>query len=347
MNSKKNILKKTNYLKNTIFNRQHIFGFTKDGIKKDADQAGQDSFDIISRELGPNVFYFAVYDGHGIKGREASSFAREEIHKALIKSKETIQKMQERKEAEKFFSKLFTSVQKKFKKKSNDFDRSGTCAICILIVNNHSFIINLGDSRAVIGHNQQGQKIVYQMSIDHKANRPDEKERIEKNGGYVAVEREHGLGPFRVYSKSDDGPGLAVSRSLGDVFGHTVGVSAIPEISYKLLEENDCFIIIGSDGVWDVMSSPEVVGYVFEKIEKEITWQRQRIVEELVQECRNRWELINIYKEKIILEKMSSKEKEKEGGQNKDGGGVANRPQIRQNIDDITAVICFFGVNLE
>ena len=95
------------------------------------------------------------------------------------------------------------------------------------------------------------------------------------------------------------------------------------------------------------MSSPEVVGYVFEKIEKEITWQRQRIVEELVQECRNRWELINIYKEKIILEKMSSKEKEKEGGQNKDGGGVANRPQIRQSIDDITAVICFFGVNLE
>ena len=255
--------------------------------------------------------------------------------------------MQERKEAEKFFHKLFTTIQRKFKKKSNEFERSGTCAICILIVNNHSFIINLGDSRAVIGHNQQGQKIVYQMSIDHKANRPDEKDRIEKNGGYVAVEREHGLGPFRVYSKSDDGPGLAVSRSLGDVFGHTVGVSAIPEISYKLLEENDCFIIIGSDGIWDVMSSPEVVGYVFEKIEKEITWQRQRIVEELVQECRNRWELINIYKEKIILEKMSSKDKEKEGGNNKEGGNVASRPQIRQNIDDITAVICFFGVNLE
>ena len=44
---------------------------------------------------------------------------------------------------------------------------------------------------------------------------------------------------------------------------------------------------------------------------------------------------------------MSSKDKEKEGGNNKEGGGVANRPQIRQNIDDITAVICFFGVNLE
>ena len=39
------------------------------------------------------------------------------------------------------------------------------------------------------------------MSIDHKANRPDEKERIEKNGGYVAVEREHGLGQLEFIVK--------------------------------------------------------------------------------------------------------------------------------------------------
>jgi len=214
----------------------------------------------------------------------------------------------------------------------------------------------LGDSRAIIGHNQLGNKIVYQMSIDHKANRTGERERIEKSGGYVAMEHEKGLGPFRVYSKNDDGPGLAVSRSLGDVFGHTVGVSHYPEISYKLLEENDIFIVIGSDGIWDVMNSPEVVGYVFEKIEKEITWSRQRIVEELVQECRNRWELINIYKEKIIIEKMTAKEKEKENNNQNDNENMelnnnnsvkTNRPMVRQNIDDITGVICFFGIGTE
>ena len=177
------------------------------------------------------------------------------------------------------------------------------------------------------------------MSIDHKANRQDEKERIEKNGGYVAMEREGGLGPFRVYSKNDEGPGLAVSRSLGDIFGHTVGVSFVPEVSYKMLEESDYFIVIGSDGIWDVMNSAEVVGYVFEKIEKEMTWARQRIVEELVQECRNRWELVNIYKEKLLIEKMSAKEE----------GKISTnvRPQIKQNIDDITGVICFFTVNIE
>ncbi len=335
--------------------QQHIFGFTKDGLKKDADQAGQDNYDIISSDLGQNIYYFAVYDGHGIKGREASAFAKDEIHKYLIKEKIFIATLQERKEAEKFFNKIFTNVQNKFKKKNTDFETSGTCAICILIVNNHCFIVNLGDSRAIIGHNQLGNKIVYQMSIDHKANRSDEKERIEKSGGYVAMEHEKGLGPFRVYSKNDDGPGLAVSRSLGDVFGHTVGVSHFPEISYKLLEENDVFIVIGSDGIWDVMNSPEVVGYVFEKIEKEITWSRQRIVEELVQECRNRWELINIYKEKIIIEKMTAKEKEKENNSQNDNENMelnnntvkTNRPMVRQNIDDITGVICFFGVGTE
>ena len=281
-----------------------------------------------------------MYDGHGIKGREASQFAKDEIHKALIKDKEIIKKLSERREAEKYFQKLFTSIQGKFKKRSTDFEASGTCVIGILIVGNHCYIINLGDSRAIIGHNQQSnQKVAYQMSIDHKANRQDEKERIEKNGGYVAMEREGGIGPYRVYSKNDEGPGLAVSRSLGDIFGHTVGISHIPEVSYKMLEEQDYFILIGSDGIWDVMNSAEVVGYVFEKIEKEITWARQRIVEELVHECRNRWELINIYKEKLLLEKLSIKEENKVS--------TSVRPQIKQNIDDITGVICFFTVNLE
>ena len=281
-----------------------------------------------------------MYDGHGIKGREASQFAKDEIHKALIKDKEIIKKLSERREAEKYFQKLFTSIQGKFKKRSTDFEASGTCVIGILIVGNHCYIINLGDSRAIIGHNQQSnQKVAYQMSIDHKANRQDEKERIEKNGGYVAMEREGGIGPYRVYSKNDEGPGLAVSRSLGDIFGHTVGISHLPEVSYKMLEEQDYFIVIGSDGIWDVMNSAEVVGYVFEKIEKEITWARQRIVEELVHECRNRWEMINIYKEKLLLEKLSIKEENKVS--------TSVRPQIKQNIDDITGVICFFTVNLE
>ena len=208
----------------------------------------------------------------------------------------------------------------------------------VLIIGNQCYIINLGDSRAVIGAvNATSQKVAYQMSIDHKPNRPEEKERIEKNGGFIAIESPNSMGPYRVYSKNDEGPGLAVSRSFGDLFGHTVGVSHIPEVSYKLLDDTDMFIIIGSDGIWDVMNSAEVVGFIFEKIEKEPLWTRQRIVEELVSECRYRWEQINMYKERVLFERTM--EDVKLASNTKLG--------VKKNIDDITAVICFFTIMLD
>ena len=105
-----------------------------------------------------------------------------------------------------------------------------------------------------------------------------------------------------------------------------------------MLEEKDMFIVIASDGIWDCLNSSEAVGFIFEKLEKEMTWSKQRLVEELVQEARSRWELINIYKEKILLEKISL---------NNDNKTLGVRPTIKQNIDDITAVICFFNINSE
>jgi integrin-linked kinase-associated serine/threonine phosphatase 2C len=36
---------------------------------------------------------------------------------------------------------------------------------------------------------------------------------------------------------------------------HKIGVITEPEISFKELADDDKFIVIGSDGVWDVMSS--------------------------------------------------------------------------------------------
>lgn len=308
-----------------------------DGVKKELDQVGQDTFDIIHTGLGRNVRYFAVFDGHGVKGKEAAEFARDELKKALLKDIEIIQKLSERKEVEKYFHKLYNKIQSKFKKNPLDFDSSGACGISVLIIGNLCYIINLGDSRAVIGSLQEGaQKVAYQMSIDHKPDRPEEKERIEKNGGYIGNETPNTYGPYRVYSKNDEGPGLAVSRSFGDLFAHTVGVSNVPEVSYKVLEEHDMFIVIGSDGVWDVMNSAEVVGFIFEKIAKEPLWTRQRIVDELVGECRFRWEQINAYKEKVYYEK--SIEEIKTQGFKKG---------LKKNIDDITAIVCFFTILLD
>jgi integrin-linked kinase-associated serine/threonine phosphatase 2C len=45
---------------------------------------------------------------------------------------------------------------------------------------------------------------------------------------------------------------------------HKIGVIAEPEISFKELADDDKFIVIGSDGVWDVMSSAEAVGFILQ-----------------------------------------------------------------------------------
>ena len=73
-------------------------------------------------DLGNNIRYFAVFDGHGVKGKEASDFAKEEIKKALIKDQDIVQKFSDRKDVEKYFHKLYTKVQSKYRKNPLDFD---------------------------------------------------------------------------------------------------------------------------------------------------------------------------------------------------------------------------------
>ena len=49
-----------------------------------------------------------------------------------------------------------------------------------------------------------------------------------------------------------------MSRSLGDMIAHTVGVSADPEVSCFELSKRDKFIVIASDGVFDYLSNEEI-----------------------------------------------------------------------------------------
>jgi len=63
------------------------------------------------------------------------------------------------------------------------------------------------------------------------------------------------IGPERVWLKTEDIPGLAMSRSFGDAVACRVGVNAIPEISELRLTPNDKVIILASDGVWEFLEN--------------------------------------------------------------------------------------------
>ena len=54
------------------------------------------------------------------------------------------------------------------------------------------------------------------------------------------------------------GPGLAMSRSLGDTLAHSVGCSCEPDITHTVLGLKDRIIVVASDGVWDFLKNQVV-----------------------------------------------------------------------------------------
>ena len=68
--------------------------------------------------------------------------------------------------------------------------------------------------------------------------------------------------------REKDMPGLAMTRSFGDYFGSIAGVIAEPEVTEYFLKEEDKFMILASDGLFEFMSSQEVVDIVKDYYDK-------------------------------------------------------------------------------
>ena len=109
-----------------------------------------------------------------------------------------------------------------------------------------------------------------ELSRDHKPTEKDEAKRIYENDGRIQPFTEEGefVGPQRVWLKEEEVPGLAMTRSFGDRVAATVGVISEPEIKEFEFNENDKFMIIASDGIWEFISSQECANIVGEFYEK-------------------------------------------------------------------------------
>ncbi|OMO70975.1 phosphatase 2C (PP2C)-like protein [Corchorus capsularis] len=133
----------------------------------------------------------------------------------------------------------------------------GSTALVLIISACQIIAANCGDSRAVLCRG--GEAIP--LTVDHKLDREDEADRIKSNGGRVL-----NLGCLRVEGV------LSMSRAIGD---HDLKqwVISVPEITFKTRSEDDEFLILASDGVWDVLSNEEVV-----KLARKELRQRRRLV---------------------------------------------------------------------
>lgn len=70
-------------------------------------------------------------------------------------------------------------------------------------------------------------------------------------------------GPKRVWLKNKQVPGLAMTRSIGDMAATSVGVIAKPEITYfPCLSKDDRILVMGSDGLWDRFTNNEIMSII-------------------------------------------------------------------------------------
>lgn len=169
---------------------------------------------------------------------------------------------------------------------SIDTEFSGSTAVMGIIRERMLTVANIGDSRIIVGRqNARGHLEAVDVSDDHKPDREDEERRIVSSGGRVfAVEYEDGIsGPPRVWLGHMDIPGLAMSRSLGDTVAHTAGVISEPEMTTFEIQENDKIMILASDGLWEFMSSQEVLDFIARVPDP------KRAVDMLVAEASARW----------------------------------------------------------
>ena len=150
--------------------------------------------------LSPNISYFSVFDGHG--GNACSDFLRDNLHNYLFNSQYfPAYPIQAIKEA-------FIIAENEFYKRAYDpqknvlLDRSGSCALVVLIINDMLYAINLGDCRALFS-SDSGTHLL-QITRDHKPNDPIEKRRIEQHGAKVYYANKVNLNGKEVELKEKD-----------------------------------------------------------------------------------------------------------------------------------------------
>ncbi|KAK4802416.1 hypothetical protein SAY86_000619 [Trapa natans] len=161
------------------------------------------------------------------------------------------------------FLRAFRGMDRELKMFTNiDCVCSGTTAVTLVKQGEYLVVGNVGDSRAVLGTRVKGNSIApVQLTVDLKPNLPGEAERIRKcNGRVFALQDEPDVA--RVWLPNNDTPGLAMARAFGDFCLKDFGLISVPEISCWKLTENDEFVVLATDGIWDVLSNQEVVDIV-------------------------------------------------------------------------------------
>ena len=247
-------------------------GKGEDGFTK----VNQDSFLVLQNEYGLKDFnIFSVMDGHGVNGHLVSRFATKYFtsffknNKKMNSSNSNEDAICYRLKKNEFdiLKRLFRHVERDIAKNSDiDANFSGTTCVMVFQVGERLICANVGDSRAIL---IKGDNII-PLSVDQKPDDPEESKRIIQNGGEISQFEEDGekSGPFRVWKKGEVYPGIAMSRSIGDLIASTLGVIPEPKFLEEKVDKDTKFMVVASDGVWEFLENETVKDIVMPYYQK-------------------------------------------------------------------------------
>lgn len=244
-------------------------------------KVNQDS--VVNFEQEGFTFYGAL-DGHGEFGHKVSQYLVKEFEASMraciakgaftTGPGEVAKRMSEQLLSdEAFLNSQRCSINTEF---------SGTTLTigCLYKVDGqeHLTAVNAGDSRLIFGTVDAANNVgTMEVTIDHKPDLPSEMARITavdpatgKPKGRVYKLNYPGVDPAtipaRVWLYNEDIPGLAMSRSLGDMCAHRAGVSSTPEVFEVDVPGTVRYLCVASDGLWEFMSNEEVLDIIHKNV---------------------------------------------------------------------------------
>ncbi len=235
----------------------------------------QDAF-IVHLGTGKEAFdYFGVFDGHGPNGEHVARYSANNLGE-IVDSQYA--------ETRDFALSIETGclmLDDQLRENPKLMDETGVvhggttcCVVWVSGDREELYNCNIGDSRFILCYNGNAVAI----SEDHKPTMRTERARVYKAGGHISDMRVNGI--------------LGVSRTLGDFAFksqphlpvHQQLVSCVPDVRTVEIDENVQFLVIASDGIWDMLTNEETVEFIINLMEKEVPL--QEICEQLIDSCR-------------------------------------------------------------
>lgn len=202
-----------------------------------------------------NINLIGIFDGHG--GPLVSKYLSEKLPQYFIDKTIVPEKVKpSTSKYHKYVKKLFEFFQEKIRNEIKESKLMGSTALLAQVYHygtkKRLQVINIGDCRAVLCNKYN---IGNALTKDHKPLALEEFDRITSMGG-------------KITQLPGDDPrigGLSVSRSIGDIDSKPY-VSHEPEIFDYEIEQEDKFLILGCDGLWDVFDNQSAVNFVLNEM---------------------------------------------------------------------------------